>query len=104
MWQCPPRIVLVPVAASTDAFGRLHALAHRGAPLAAARQWADLPATTFGGEVAETGDTDTCDVARIERASLVVVAVPLDHRARGVGDSAAHLLRRCSRPVLFVPA
>lgn len=101
---CPVLVMRAEAAATTEAFANIHLLVHRGAPLAAGRQWADVLAATFGGEVYEAGDTDACDVASIQRASLVVVAVPMEHSARGVADSVAHLLRRCTRPVLFVPA
>jgi nucleotide-binding universal stress UspA family protein len=100
----PVLVMRAEAPATTETFAKIQMLAHRGAPLIAARQWADLFASTFGGQISEAGDTDTCDPASIQQASLAVVAVPMEHSARGVAESITHLLRRCTRPVLFVPA
>jgi len=84
-------------------FGDVLTLVHRDADVAVARAWADALASAFGGTVCDGGAAEACPRDAVNRASLVVVAVPAEVDPVS-GRRVASLLRNCDRPLLFVPA
>lgn len=88
---------------TVELFSRILTMTHRGAPEQGAQVWANALGSTFAGEVRGGGTTEACDLEAVRNASLVVIALPADHAARGVAESVVTLLRTCERPTLFVP-
>ncbi len=67
------------------------------------RVWASALAATFGGTVTDRASLDTCGTGDLDAASIVIVTTPAGPD-RSLPAEAIALVRRCPRPVLFVPA
>jgi nucleotide-binding universal stress UspA family protein len=68
------------------------------------RRMAREMAAISGGVVIDGGPVAACDVAAVQRASLVVITLAAGRSGWGVADPVGRVLGACDRPVLFVPA
>jgi nucleotide-binding universal stress UspA family protein len=98
----PVLVVRAPAPANT-LFKRIAVIPGPGTFDGPARRYARGLAAQFGGEAARES-APSITAATLRSATIVVIAQPKPGTTFGLASSAAaHVLRQCRRPVLFVP-
>jgi nucleotide-binding universal stress UspA family protein len=86
-----------------DLFSSIAVIARRGTFDGAARRYAKGLADTFGGTYSHETAT-SLQAARMQEATLVVVAQPAAGASALIANAADRAVRSCERPMLFVPS